>query len=128
MIDFLSTSSMAIMGFSRKLLLECTVLVDILWLLLLWKAFTQLRPFKRSCHLSSETPFQLNIFSEGYSLGELTNIISAITLYKRICTLKKLWVKFICKIWWLFFCFLFVCFFIVSITIAYYLCIWQCTN
>lgn len=30
MIDFLSTSSMAIMGFSRKLLLECTVLVDIL--------------------------------------------------------------------------------------------------
>lgn len=30
MIDFLSTSSMAIMGFARKLLLECTVLVDIL--------------------------------------------------------------------------------------------------
>lgn len=31
-IDVLSTSSMAIMGFSRNLLLECTVLVDILLL------------------------------------------------------------------------------------------------
>lgn len=66
-IDFLSTSSMAIMGFSRNILLECTVLVDIL---LLWKAFTQLHPFERSCHLSSETPVQLNIFSEG-SLREI---------------------------------------------------------
>lgn len=68
-IDFLSTSSMAIMGFSRNILLECTVLVDIL---LLWKAFPNSTLLKG--HVICPVKHQFSwIYSRRDSLGKLTN-------------------------------------------------------